>query len=221
MWLPCWSGYYYYTTIFAVSTTLYCVLDVESAGSRVGRNVITSHIMLGPGPAWTLELETNLRKVFTIKETASTTYWDLLLHPGWKCLLALSHSGAVHKWRRNFLGSLTPLGAYVSFWPAPWCFKLTMSFVNCPEPVVCLYTNDDHWKLPINHSFAPKGNQLSLLRPIKAFFGWISSNCWIFRHSSAFLMTLDPSRQLLSAFYVTVGCSILQRHLWMAPTCRV
>ena len=41
------------TMIFAVSTTLYCVLDVESAGSRVGRNVITSHIMLGP--AWTLQ----------------------------------------------------------------------------------------------------------------------------------------------------------------------
>ena len=24
----------------------------------------------------------------------------------------------------------------ISFWPAPWCFKLTTSFVNCPEPVV-------------------------------------------------------------------------------------
>ena len=83
--------YYDIRLIFAVSTTLYCVLDVESAGSRVGRNVITSHIMLGPGPAWTLDLETSLCKVFTIKETASTTYWDLLLHPGQKCLLALSH----------------------------------------------------------------------------------------------------------------------------------
>ena len=24
----------------------------------------------------------------------------------------------------------------ISFWPAPWCFKLMTSFVNCPEPVV-------------------------------------------------------------------------------------
>ena len=24
----------------------------------------------------------------------------------------------------------------ISFWPAPWCFKLTTSFVNSPEPVV-------------------------------------------------------------------------------------
>ena len=55
----------YDSLIFAVSTTLYCALDVESAGSRVGRNVITSHIMLGPGPAWTLELATNLRKTFS------------------------------------------------------------------------------------------------------------------------------------------------------------
>ena len=55
--------YYDIRLIFAVSTTLYCVLDVESAGSRVGRNVITSHIMLGL--AWTIELATNLRKTFS------------------------------------------------------------------------------------------------------------------------------------------------------------
>ena len=50
---------------------------------------------------------------------------------------------------------------------------------------------------PINHPFAPKGVQLSLVRLTKAFFGWIPSNCWIFHHSSSFLMTLGPS---LSAF---------------------
>ena len=61
--------------IFAVSTTLYCVLDVESAGSRVGRNVITSHIMLGPGPAWTLELETNH---FSINEKAPSRAFSWL-----------------------------------------------------------------------------------------------------------------------------------------------
>ena len=47
----------------------------------------------------------------------------------------------------------------ISFCAAPWCFKLTTSFVNSPEPKtiifrnqfisirvnrICLYTNDDH-----------------------------------------------------------------------------
>merc|ERR1712102_67339 len=49
----------------------------------------------------------------------------------------------------------------------------------------------------INHPFAPKGVQLSLVRLTKAFFGWIPLNCWFFHHSSSFLMTLGPS---LSAF---------------------
>ena len=52
-------------------------------------------------------------------------------------------------------------------------------------------------KSTIDHPFAPKGVQLSLVRPTEAFFGWIPSNCWIFHHSSSFLMTLGPS---LSAF---------------------
>ena len=83
----------------------------------------------------------------------------------------------------------------ISFWPAPCCFKLTTSFVTAVNQK--LSSLDDHWKHPINHQFAPKGVQLSLMRPTKAFFGWIPSNFGIFHHTSSFLMTLGPS---LSAF---------------------
>ena len=45
-----------------------------------------------------------------------------------------------------------------------------------------------------------KGVQLSLVRPTKACFGWIPSNCWIFHHSSSFLMTLGPSSSAFVSF---------------------
>ena len=55
-------------------------------------------------------------------------------------------------------------------------------------------------KRPSNHPFALKGVQLSLVRPTKAFFGWIPSNRWIFHHSSAFLITLGPSSSAFVSF---------------------
>ena len=54
---------------------------------------------------------------------------------------------------------------------------------------------------------------LSLVRPTMAVFEWIPSNCWIFHHSSSFLITLGPSSSASSAFVITVGCSLLRRHL--------
>ena len=83
----------------------------------------------------------------------------------------------------------------ISFWPAPWCFKLTTSALNQKRSSL-----DDHWKCPINHPFAPKRVQLSLVRPTRAFFGWIPSNPWIFHHSSSFLMTLGPSSSAFVSF---------------------
>ena len=44
-------------------------------------------------------------------------YWAEILICWYKTLgkqTVFGHLGAVHKWRRHFLGSLTPLGAYVS-----------------------------------------------------------------------------------------------------------
>ena len=32
--------------------------------------------------------------------------------------------GSVYILRHTFLGSLTPLGGYVTFLPTPWCFKI-------------------------------------------------------------------------------------------------
>ena len=102
----------------------------------------------------------------------------------------------------------------ISFWPAPWCFKLTMSALNQKQSSL-----GDHWKCPINHPFAPKGVQLSLVRPTRAFFGWIPSNPWIFHHSS-FLMTLGPSLSAFVSFLsyrwlFNVATSFVNGPLWV------
>ena len=99
----------------------------------------------------------------------------------------------------------------ISFWHAPWCFKLTMSFVNSPEPKMIIFRIQlipirvnricvTYAQSPINHPFVLKGVQLSLVRPTKAFSGWIPSNCWIFHHSSSSLMTLGPSLSVFVSF---------------------
>ena len=67
-------------------------------------------------------------------------------------------------------------------------------------PLMLLYTNDDHWKRPINNPFDPNWVQLSLEKPTKAFFGWIPSNFGIFHHSSSFLLTLGPSSSAFVSF---------------------
>ena len=100
----------------------------------------------------------------------------------------------------------------ISFWHAPWCFKLMMSFVNRPEPKTIIFrirfisirfnricvTYD--MAIENSQSFAPKGVQLSLVRPTNACFGWIPLNCWIFHHSSSFLMTLGPYSSAFVSF---------------------
>ena len=106
--------------------------------------------------------------------------------------------GAVHKWRRHFLGSLTPLGDYVSLSSA-WCSKLTTSFVNSSEPKTIIF-RIQFISIRVNGICVTKGVQLSLVRPTKACFGWIPSNCWIFHHSSSFLMTLGPSSSAFVSF---------------------
>ena len=52
----------------------------------------------------------------------------------------------------------------------------------------------------VNRICVTKGVQLSLVRPTKACFRWIPSNCWIFHHSSSFLMTLGPSSSAFVSF---------------------
>ena len=59
--------------------------------------------------------------------------------PGWHVTAASvvwwsdeSMLGAVHKWRRHFLGWLCQ--PVIIFWPTPCCFKLIMSFANNPKP---------------------------------------------------------------------------------------
>ena len=70
----------------------------------------------------------------------------------------------------------------ISFWHAPWCFKLTTSFVNSPEPktikpkpklLITIYKYIFVVvvrKMPIQPSFCPKGVQLNLVRPTKTRF---------------------------------------------------
>ena len=84
----------------------------------------------------------------------------------------------------------------ISFWHAPWCLKLTMSFVNSPEPKTIIF-RIQFISTRVIRICVTKGVQLSLVRPTNACFGWIPSNRLIFHHSSSFLMTLGPS---LSAF---------------------
>ena len=63
----------------------------------------------------------------------------------------------------------------ISFWPAPWCFKLTTSFVNHPEPKTIIF-RIQFISIRDNRICVTKGVQLSLVRPTKACFGWIPSN---------------------------------------------
>ena len=38
-----------------------------------------------------------------------------------------------------FWGLWHPCQPIISFWPAPWCFKLTTSFVNSPKPKTIIF----------------------------------------------------------------------------------
>ena len=96
------------------------------------------------------------------------------------------------------MGSLTPLGDYVSLSSA-WCSKLTTSFVNSSEPKTIIF-RIQFISIRVNRICVTKGVQLSLVRPTKACFGWIPSNRWIFHHSSSFLMTLGPSSSAFVSF---------------------
>ena len=87
----------------------------------------------------------------------------------------------------------------VIFWPTPWCFKLMTSFVNRPEPKTIIF-RIQFISIRVNRICVTKGVQLSLVRPTKACFRWIPSNCWIFHHSSSFLMTLGPSSSAFVSF---------------------
>ena len=87
----------------------------------------------------------------------------------------------------------------ISFWHAPWCFKSTTSFVNRPEPRTIIF-RIQFISIRVNRICVTKGVQLSLVRPTKACFRWIPSNCWIFHHSSSFLMTLGPSSSAFVSF---------------------
>ena len=100
----------------------------------------------------------------------------------------------------------------ISFWHAPWCFKLMTSFVNHPEPKMIIFRIQFisirfnricvtyYMAMEKSQSLLQKGVQFSLVRPSKACFGWIPSNRWIFHHSSSFLMTLGPSSSAFVSF---------------------
>ena len=93
----------------------------------------------------------------------------------------------------------------ISFWNAPWCFKLTMSFVYSPEPKTINF-RIQFISIRVNRIcvttiiICPKRVQVSLVRPTKVFFGWVPSYRWIFNHSSTFLMTLGPSSSAFVSF---------------------
>ena len=87
----------------------------------------------------------------------------------------------------------------ISFWHAPWCFKLTTSFVNRPEPKTIII-RIKFMSIRVNRICVTKEVQLIPVRPTKACFGWIPSNRWIFHHSSSFLMTLGPSSSAFVSF---------------------
>ena len=89
------------------------------------------HLPLSIMPRVTLSPTLNLNALQTLL-TRDPCYHLISGDSHWYWLL-----GAVHKWRRHFLGSLAPLGGcqpVVIFWPTPWCFKLTTLFVNSSEP---------------------------------------------------------------------------------------
>ena len=55
----------------------------------------------------------------------------------------------------------------ISFWHAPWCFKLMTSFVNSPEPKTIIF-RIQFISIRVNRICVTKGVQLSLVRPTKA-----------------------------------------------------
>ena len=137
--------------------------------------------------------------------------------------------GAVHKWRQHFLGSLTPLGAYVSLSSAfgmPlgasnwWCHLWTAlnqkrSFLESGLFPSDLTESVLHitwpWKNP-NHC-SKRGPVQPSETQTKACFGWIPSNRWIFHHSSSFLMTLGPSWSAFVSF-LTPYCRWVDISTW-------
>ena len=80
-----------------------------------------------------------------------------------------------------------------------WAFHQLSSFVNRPEPKTIIF-RIQFISIRVNRICVTKGVQLSLVRPTKACFRWIPSNCWIFHHSSSFLMTLGPSSSAFVSF---------------------
>ena len=57
----------------------------------------------------------------------------------------------------------------ISFWLTPWCFKLTTSFVNHPEPKTIIF-RIQFISIRDNRICVTKGVQLSLVRPTKGLF---------------------------------------------------
>ena len=100
----------------------------------------------------------------------------------------------------------------ISFWHAPWCFKLMMSFVNRPEPKTIIFrirfisirfnricvTYD--MAMENSQSLAPKGVQFSLVRLIQGpspTISMVPGPC----------TTLNPN----NAVWFLLGCSTLLR----------
>ena len=116
----------------------------------------------------------------------------------------------------SFMGHPTPykglftndVGTFWGLWHPLVLMSAYHQLLACPlvlqiDDVISeqgLYINAKRWKRPINHPCAPKGVQLSLLRPTRAFFGWIPPNHLIFHHSSSFLLTLGPSSSAFVCF---------------------
>ena len=78
-----------------------------------------------------------------------------------------------------------------------WPLVLQIDYVS-PDPKTIIFIQFISTR--VIRICVTKGVQLSLVRPTKACFGWISSNCWIFHHSSSFLMTLGPSSYAFVSF---------------------
>ena len=66
----------------------------------------------------------------------------------------------------------------ISFWSAPWGFKLTMAFVNIPEPKMIIVRRS--LITPNQPSICPKRGPAEPSETHLGLFGWIPLNHWIF-----------------------------------------
>ena len=168
------------------------------------------------------------RRYLQVTSGSTLTRWPLKLAPVWRLTAArpadmfpgegsaiMSHLnltinmieklededilGAVHKWRQHVLGSLTPLGAYVSLSSA---FGMPLGALNWQRQP---WTKKDHLWMIIENAqstihLPQKGSSWAWWDPLRPDFDGFSRIVGFFIIHHLFWWPLVPPRQLLSAF---------------------